>query len=585
MQLGPLGRLGKDPSRADLRLPRPLIASVPQPEDANPHHLIFVADPQLTDPHSYPGRPWPLSDLTILVTDNYLRRGYSELQTQLKPDSVFFLGDLFDGGREWATLADFDDAKWVKPYPKGEADYAPMWRKTYGQDYWLEEYMRFSDIFFKPYYDEDTIDPGRTSPGRKLVASLPGNHDLGFGSMVKVPVRERFSAYFGEPNRVDVIGNHTIVSVDTVSLSAGTSEQAKTEDLKHIYGPADEFLQGVQDTKRRAVQEELRFRRGDRVESQLNPSVTDTANIKPSPSPETQAGVADFPTILLTHVPLYREPGTPCGPLREHWPPSKPLPTNAKGDVVDPRNAIHVSAGYQYQNVLSATDSNKLLSSIGDVKHVFSGDDHDYCEVEHKAGATEITVKSISMAMGVSSPGFLMLSMWNPVDELGNPLNDAEATIQTHLCLLPNQFRTYFSYVYLALVTFTLLAARALLVSLISLPAFAHSLSSPFPRRHALPRYKEKRDDDRPRHRSLSRSSSSSSSRSRRKKWGWPGQQKPLRIQVYDDFYDGDKSRSSWRAAARRRRVDVRVVVTEFAATAWRVVWVALLFWGWLNWM
>src|SRR5690606_29373598 len=95
----------------------------------------------------------------------------------------------------------FDDAKWARPYPKGERDYTDMWRKKYGHDYWLEEYLRFSDIFFKPYYDEDAKDPGAASRGRKLVASLPGNHDVGFGSMVKVPVRDRFSAYFGEPNR------------------------------------------------------------------------------------------------------------------------------------------------------------------------------------------------------------------------------------------------------------------------------------------------------------------------------------------------------------------------------------------------
>lgn len=511
------------------------------------------------------------------MTDNYLRRGYDELQQQLQPDSLFFLGDLFDGGREWATASgDFEDAKWAKPYPNGEKDYAPMWRKKYTQDYWLEEYLRFSDIFFRPYYDEETIDPGATSNGRKLVASLPGNHDLGFGSMVKVPVRDRFSAYFGEPNRVDVVGNHTIVSVDTVSLSAGTSEQAKTEDLKHIYGPADEFLAGVKDAKRRAVKEELRFMHGGPVEAQPDRSVQPR-----DAAPEAQE-VADFPSILLTHVPLYREPGTPCGPLREHWPPSKP---DADGNTpaVDHRNAIAVAAGYQYQNVLNPSDSTKLLSSVGDVRHVFSGDDHDYCEVKHDGGVPEITVKSISMAMGVPTPGFVMLSMWNPVDEAGNPLRGAEPTIQTHLCLLPNQFRTYFSYIYLALVSLTLLTARALLVPLLALPAFAHSLA---PRRPAaLPRYKEKRDDDRPRHRSLSRSSSASSSKGRRKKWGWPGQQKELRIRVYDDFYDGGKSRSLWRAAPGRGKLDLGVVGRELAATGWRVTWVVLLFWGWLNWM
>lgn len=528
------------------------------------------------------------------MTDNYLRRSYSELQSQLQPDSLFFLGDLFDGGREWKTASgDFDDAKWARPYPKGERGYTDMWRKNYGQDYWLEEYLRFSDIFFKPYYDEDAKHPGSASRGRKLVASLPGNHDVGFGSMIKVPVRDRFSAYFGEPNRVDVIGNHTIISVDTVSLSAGTSEQAATEDLRHIYGPAEEFLAGVKDAKRAAIREELRFRRGDPVESQHKHAVEEASNASPgAPSLGEVAEVADFPTILLTHVPLYRNPGTPCGPQRERSPPTNPPPTDENGVVVDHRNAIPVVAGYQYQNVLGEADSRKLVDSIGNVRRVFSGDDHDYCEVEHSAAknnAVEITVKSISMAMGVPTPGFVMVSLWNPVDEAGRPLRSPDETVQTRLCLLPNQFRTYFSYIYLGLVTLTLLSARALLVPLASLPAFAHSLNTPFPSPSLLPRHKEKRDDDvrsRPRKgsRSLSRSSSRSS-KGKRRKWGWPGQ-KPLRIQVYDDFYDGGKSRSIWRAApGRRRPVEARLVGTEFAATVWRVVWVVLLFWGWLNWM
>ena len=71
-----------------------------QPKDARPYRLVLIADPQLIDPHSYPGRPWPLNPLTMRITDNYMRRSYIQLQSVLHPDSLFFLGDLFDGGRE-----------------------------------------------------------------------------------------------------------------------------------------------------------------------------------------------------------------------------------------------------------------------------------------------------------------------------------------------------------------------------------------------------------------------------------------------------------------------------------------------------
>ncbi len=110
-----------------------------------------MADPQLIDPHSYPGRPWPLDSLTYLVTDNYLRRSYNQLQGQLHPDTVFFLGDLFDGGREWKPAhGSFDDPEWSRR-PLGEQKYARQWLRKYGEPFWLKEYARFSDIFLKPW--------------------------------------------------------------------------------------------------------------------------------------------------------------------------------------------------------------------------------------------------------------------------------------------------------------------------------------------------------------------------------------------------------------------------------------------------
>src|SRR5256885_14717872 len=96
-----------------------------QSDGASPHHLVFVADPQLVDPHTYPGRPWPLSSLTVRHTDLYLRRSYSMMQEYLHPDTTIFLGDLFDGGREWATHKNSSSPE--KRY------------KKYGEKFWLKE--------------------------------------------------------------------------------------------------------------------------------------------------------------------------------------------------------------------------------------------------------------------------------------------------------------------------------------------------------------------------------------------------------------------------------------------------------------
>jgi ethanolamine phosphate phosphodiesterase len=602
--------------------------------------LTFVADPQLIDPHSYPGRPWPLSSLTVLITDNYLRRGYNQLQSQLHPDSVFFLGDLFDGGREWKTShGDFSDPEWAKGHrPSNEQKYVKKWNRKYGEDFWLREYARFGRIFVGPW-NSAGAQAGSGQRGRKLVASLPGNHDLGFGSEIKVPVRDRFSAFFGEGNRVDVVGNHTIVSVDTVSLSAGTSDQMGQIDLKPIYYPTELFLKDVQLAKRRAVEKELRFWRGEVEEVKFDHRVEDlnTAKVDDLPSIDPGEGAADFPTILLTHVPLYRDPGTPCGPMREHWPPTKPPKGQTDPVRPDNRNAISVSGGYQYQNVLSEEDSIKLVKEVGNVVHVFSGDDHDYCEVVHSArkdNVREITVKSMSMAMGVPTPGFLMVSLYNPIGTDGTRLpGSPKATLQTHLCLLPNQISTYMKYASFIFISLVILIIRAFLVPILKLTPFAlepepHSPSSSY---SLLPTFKDKVEEDphdgpRRTHHSSSTSGSASagrylssrfnnpSSRGRSpsintdegrnsspktltgkhkkasgsgpRKWGWGGGMRGSpRIEISgDDFYDGGKSRSTWRAATARSGSTLGVVGREIWTTVWRVAWLVVLFWCYLAW-
>lgn len=612
-----------------------------QPPGSSPHHLILVADPQLIDPHTYPDRPWPLDDLTLLITDNYLRRVYTRLQSRLQPDSLFFLGDLFDGGREWKTATgDFADSKWSRENrPRLEKQYVKMWRKHYGEQFWLDEFARFGDIFFENW-KLGGDKPGPWQRGRKLVASLPGNHDLGFGNEIKLPVRDRFYAHFGEGNRVDVVGNHSIVSVDTVSLSAGSSDTLNPADFKPIFNPIDNFLRDVQHTKRRAVERELRFWRGETEELTFKHAVedADTADVDDLPSLKEAADAnAELPTILLTHVPLYREPGTPCGPLRERWPPTPKPPGQTEPVEPDHRNAIPVSRGYQYQNVLSEEDSVRLIKTIGNVVQVFSGDDHDYCEVTHserKQNAAEITVKSLNMAMGVNYPGFVMASLYNPVDAHGNPLPGAPAqTLQTHLCLLPDQVATFIYYAIFAGVTLVAIAVRAILVPVLNLTPFSVSAAAAAAAEQngksttaaassssLLPLYdKAKQEDDgtydmqstsassgssnylASRLNDVSRTRSSSltsnngvlapgrapsprgGSRSKQPHIKKPGP----RIDIYkDEIYRYGESvpRSGWRGlSARSVKMTVRLVFREMWACTWRVTWLSVLLWAYLT--
>lgn len=640
-----MGKFGRD----DLLLAHiglsAYLCSLAQPPEATPHHLIFVADPQLIDPHSYPGRPWPLSSLTYTITDNYLRRSYTQLQEQLRPDTVFFLGDLFDGGREWPTFhGDTEDQSW-NPRPKGEISHAKRWRKKYGELFWQREYVRFTKLFVDTW-GLGGFQAGLGQRGRRLIASLPGNHDFGFGSGVKIPARDRFEAFFGDVNRVDVIANHTFVSVDTLSLSARVSGDRSVADLTDVYRPAEEFLSTVQATKRKAVDRELRHLRGEPEHPLQKHEVDDLQGAVANSPLISFEGQADLPTILLSHVPLYRPSGTPCGPKREHWPPANPHKD------MDHRNAISVSKGYQYQNVLEEVDSVDLVSKIGNVVHAFSGDDHDYCELTHgenKNYVKEITVKSISMAMGVPTPGFVMVSMYNPIDDKGSPLSgDQSQTLQTHLCLLPNQLSTYARYGGLAFVCLVMLTIRAFLVPILNLEPFALEPEKPT---SVLPIFKEKNDDHDPKrhhqpgygfgssasafhssspHRSGTRDRSASftpgikanglasqarnapargpshgnghgntkglgrhsSNREKNRGSKWDMAQGPkIEINLGDDdeyYYDAGKSR--WKSSTTRRtggigsRGNLRVVARELWTTAWRVLWIVACYWAWLAW-
>ena len=428
-----------------------------QPAEANPHHVVLIADPQLVDAHTYPGRPWPLSTLTILYTDLYLKRSYRLLQKQLDPDSVFFLGDLFDGGREWG-----------RP-PTAEKRY-----KNYGNKYWMKEYGRFVRMFLRGWRGGQGISTAE-SRGRKIVASLPGNHDLGFATKISSMVRERFDAYCGPLNRIDVVGNHTFVSLDTVSLSAmdqpdpvtggsgaGDGTASSTANSA-IWQPAHEFLENGKETRRRAIQREIGQMLNRKDQYYLEHGFSSfSPNITSAETPRTMSRMNDqavpptssYPTILLTHVPLFRPKDTDCGPLRERG------------------NAISITAGYQYQNVLTPKISADIVSKLGagEVAQVYSGDDHDYCEIEHNeftGRIKEITVKSMSWAMGVRKPGFLAVSLWNPVD-LHKPRDVVDTampkgTIQNHLCLLPDQLSIFIRYGQLLGVTLV-----ALLVSTVA---------------------------------------------------------------------------------------------------------------------
>lgn len=359
------------------------------PADARTAHVALIADPQIIDDHTYPGRNPIFQHVSESIVDLYLRRNWVYINRILDPDANLFLGDLFDGGREWED---------------------PVWEA---------EFRRWNRIFTKPAY-------------KRTIMSLPGNHDIGYGNTIVYHALQRFSMYFGEPSSSVDIGNHTFVLLDTISM-------LNTENST-IYNKPYDFINKI-------------------------------------------IGAPDFytshPRILLTHVPLFRDPKHPCGRHRES---KKPLP---------------YVKGYQYQTMATPEVSQTILGALRPAA-VFSGDDHDACYVLHNytipresdeenqntpdiASTAEYTAKSISMAMGIGHPGIQLLSLYydpssptftNPGnDEDGKPKN--VPTFATSICLMPHPFKAFVIYIITAWLTVTIVIAFNFIPDVIPPPLYS----------------------------------------------------------------------------------------------------------------
>ncbi|RPB05379.1 hypothetical protein L873DRAFT_1825152 [Choiromyces venosus 120613-1] len=364
------------------------------PETA-PHRMVLVADPQIIDRHTYARRGITLS-ATIFYTDLYMSRSYGSIIDHLNPSTVLFLGDLFDGGREWDSdkIAHHHSDAMIPEDPAGFPDW-----KEFKDDYWLSEYVRFSKIFPPTSY-------------RRTVQSLPGNHDIGVGNGIKESVLDRFRLFFGDGNSLLTLGNHSIILLDTPSLLNDVNPR--------IHGPPRDFLNSLPDLL---------------GPTPLQPHIIQNASTPAPTSPPPQNNPK--PVILLSHIPLHRPADTPCGPHRQS------------------QNPIRIGGGYQYINTLTEPLSQEILHKTG-AKHIFSGDDHDSCTVIHeyedrKQRAEEVTVRTFAWTMGVRQPGFMMVSLLN------DGLRGGEETVRVHECLLPDQIGIYLGYVELLVQTLVIL--------------------------------------------------------------------------------------------------------------------------------
>lgn len=271
--------------------------------------------------------------------------------------------------------------------------------------------------------------------------------------------RSFYSDFFGPPNRILDIQNHTFICLDAPALVDEDYQRSAHgipfSQWSPVAGGTVEFIQAVQ-------------------------AEQSTSN----------------PRILLSHIPLGRPDTASCGPSREG------------------NHPLRRGVGHGYQNTLGKQTTSFLLESLQpdmvfrSVKRFiacsdlifFSGDDRNYCEYNHlhvvdrqlPTIVPEVTVKSLSAANHIHNPGFQLLSLFNP--QL-SPFQSRQRTIAHSPCLLPDQYGMYTNVYrplailsFLALFVFNLYRHHHLKSSYLPFIAIGTKLRTPNPSQPPSPR-------------------------------------------------------------------------------------------------
>lgn len=199
----------------------------------------------------------------------------------------------------------------------------------------------------------------------QIFTNVPGNHDIGFGNGITKESIERFESHFGKRNMMLKKENHELIFLNDLLIS---SNEKIDEELKPFLDEDLGFISLIGSQRKKKTR------------------------------------------ILFDHVTLWRDPSVQnCGPRRES------------------KNDFPISKGHQYQTVLDKESSDMLLENLcPDV--IFSGDDHDFCEIVHEyndefdtlRNTISINVKSMSMAMGIYQPAVHLLTLYDDPVNIGH---------------------------------------------------------------------------------------------------------------------------------------------------------------------
>ncbi|KAF8928820.1 hypothetical protein BGZ47_001414 [Haplosporangium gracile] len=398
------------------------------------YRMAIIADPQLSDWMSY-HQSGLLLALVEIYTDIYMRRGFRRLHASLRPDAVLFLGDLNDGGRNSN-------------------------QKTFEKNT-----NRFFEWIFATKSNAWNQDPVVMDGAEDKTAAKEGEAATE-GTNNSYGLRKR-QALTNDEKAVNVdITGHYLQRIE-VPLDAKERQKIRNSGRSLRLYVAGNHDVGFGDTLIRSS-----MRRYKRVFGSVNYEVNvgnhslvvlDTLALSsavPSIREESQQFLdqikqeqPSLPRILFTHVPLHRLDTTYCGKPRET------------------EQTIKDRKGEQYQNMVNITLSREVLESI-QPDMVFSGDDHDWCEIAHPTiggnFVPEVTVRTFSFAQGIQQPAFMMMSLFNPDHkpknvqpvvplDVGLPVSkdsvqgtvkrpSGDMTFVYDECMLPRQMLVYICY-------------------------------------------------------------------------------------------------------------------------------------------
>jgi hypothetical protein len=187
--------------------------------------------------------------------------------------------------------------------------------------------------------------------------NVSGNHDIGFGDRSDNVVK-RFKKHFGkdlnyefniENVRFAVINSLYLEFINFIPFENDANEMG---DMKKYQAETWSFLEKIAKKKK--------------------------------------------PTVLFSHVPLFRPNDADCGVYAKTR-----------------KQPIRQGIGFGYQNLLSHGVTQRILRTLKP-QRVFSGDDHENCEHVHKLDnfqSIENTVGSFSFLQGTIHPSYGMISV------------------------------------------------------------------------------------------------------------------------------------------------------------------------------